>query len=240
MTTEAEFKRLKALAIADPTCEPAMLTALLNTQVYVHVPLSATPERTHLVCWDRPDGLRVIPFFSDLAGATAANGPTTRIAQILGRDLFRAAPGATFMLDPNETSLTLYPEEVSALLDEGRAIVVSPSFHAPDLDLSAPEADDRWLLTTAAGALDGLSEAKRVHLAAARPGASDGPADRLLVIVCVPSPFAERAARAIGMALQASGRDPRLPVDLTTYGPDEVSPRRQAAELDQGWTLELS
>lgn len=43
----------------------------------------------------------------------------------------------------------------------------------------------------------------------------------LLAVVAVPHAFAERVARAVALALQTNDREPRLPVDLSSYEPAE-------------------
>jgi hypothetical protein len=239
VSAESTFKRLKAEAIRDPAREPAMLSALLSTPVYVHLPVSDDSGKTRLVCWDRPDGLRVIPFFSDAAAAMAANGASTRVGCVRGGELFASAPGATFMLDPNGESMTLYPEEIAALLAGEAGLVAPIAAEGPDLELSPPTAADRWLMDRLARALDDVPEVRRVHLAEARPRGARTSADRLLVIVAVPSVHAERAARAASIAVQVAFEEPRLAIDLTTYDPDAGLGARQVQGLERAWTREL-
>lgn len=50
---------------SDSTREPAFLTGLLVAPLFVHLPLSDDSGRIRLVQFVRPDGLAVIPVFSD-------------------------------------------------------------------------------------------------------------------------------------------------------------------------------
>lgn len=121
MTSTAELQRLISLSVADPRHEPDFLRALLTARLYVHLPLKPSSRALQLVCFTRPDGLTVIPVFTDEGKAAVAAQGAVRVGQVRGWDLFMSAPGATFMLDPNDVSTTLYPEEILALLSDGSA-----------------------------------------------------------------------------------------------------------------------
>lgn len=239
MTTVIELERLKQQALADPRCEPAYLRALLGATLYAHAPISDDSGRLHFLMFTRPDGLTVIPVFTDLASARDAAGGVARVVAVPGRTLLEATRGAVLMIDPNEVGMTLYPEEIAPLLDDGRAAIAPVAAEGPDLELQAPEPGDAWLLDLVTSGLAGITEAERVHLAAARPKGSDGEADRLLVIAVVPSALAERVSRALAVALSDARRIPRLPVDLATYTPEEALGASMDGGLRVAWTREL-
>jgi hypothetical protein len=112
MTTPEQLARLQARAIENPMEEPAFFQALLTAVLYVHLPLSDDSGKVRLICFTRPDGITVIPVFSDDVKAHAAARGAARVVAVVGRELFESAPGATWMLDPNDVSCTLYPEEI--------------------------------------------------------------------------------------------------------------------------------
>lgn len=239
VTTATDLEQLRAKAEADPREEAAFLRALLSATLFAHLPKSDDSGRMHLVMFRRPNGLSVIPVFTDLPKAQAAAGGHVRIAQVPGRELLEATRGATLMLDPNDVSMTLYPEEVVALLDDGRAAPAPVAFDAPDMEmLPAHIHRDAWLLDLLETALAPIESVQRIHLVAARPRGTDGPADRLLVILAAPPVSVERAARAIAVALEGSPQIPWLPLDLTSYLADEPLPPPIEQGLAHAWTRE--
>lgn len=240
MTTATELERLKQQALADPRREAAYLRALLDATLYAHAPVSDDSGRQHFLMFTRPDGLRVIPVFTGLGPARVAARNAARVVSLHGRTMFEATRGAILMLDPNEVSMTLYPEEIAALLDEGRAAIAPVAAEGPDLELQEPEPGDAWLMDVVATGLKPVTEVLRVHLAAARPKGSEGEADRLLVIAVVPAALAERASRAIAVALHGAGRMPRLPIDLATYAPEEALGASMDSGLRVAWTREIA
>lgn len=218
MTTTAELKRLIELSVADPRQEPAVLRALLDARLYVHLPLSDDSPMLRLVCFTRPDGLTVIPVFTDVDKANAAAQGAVRIGTVRGRELFISAPGATFMLDPNDVSTTLYPEEVAALLASNEAAIAPTVIAHEPIGISPARPEDRWVGALVAGAVRGIATVDRVYLFQAHIGGSVEPTG-LLAVVAVPVAGAERAARAAALALKKSERVPRLEIDLTTFDP---------------------
>jgi len=233
MTTEAEFKRLMAQAIDDPTLEPALLHALLDAPLYVHLPLYDESTALRLVCFTRPDGLKVIPFFSDADKAYRAAGAAARVACVSGRELFEAAPTATFMLDPNDTSMTLYPEETAALLS-GLATTAPAVGHTGPVDVIPAGSEADRLAELLASALEPIAEAACAHVVRQAHTPTDRPA--LIAVIAVPDALAERAARALAMEIKRSGSPPDAVVDLTTYDPAGGPPEwLQGPEFDPRW-----
>jgi hypothetical protein len=237
---ESAFQRLMKRAQQDARLEPEMLRAMLDARLYALLPVSDDSGRTQLICFTRPDGVSFIPFFSDDVKARASAGTAARVVALSGRDLLDATRGATLVLDPNDTNMTLYPEEVAALLDAGQATVAPVAVEGPSLELSAPEAGDRWVLDCLRRALGSVDGAVRVHLAAARPmGSTDG-ADRLLALVAAPESADERVARALAIAVSIAPEELRLPLDLTIYRPGGALSVVQAAGLERAWSAELT
>ena len=65
MVAEAELKRLPSEAMTDPSREPAFLRALLAAPLFALVPLVEEPGRLRLVTFVTPEGLTVMPLFTD-------------------------------------------------------------------------------------------------------------------------------------------------------------------------------
>lgn len=156
--------------------------------------------------------------FSDRGKAERAAQGAVRIGVVGARELFASAPGATFMLDPNDTTTTLYPEEVDALLRGDPPPIAPVAASVSDTALSPPDPDDEWLGDLIGRALGAIGEVKAVHLALGHVAGARDPTT-FLAIVAVDEKHAERVARAVAVALQASPRTLRLPVDLTVYAP---------------------
>jgi hypothetical protein len=142
------------------------------------------------------------------------------------------------MLNPNDTSTVLYPEEIAALLDSGFVAPVPIPAEGPALEVLSPELGDAWLLDVLAKALSPIQEVACLYLAGARPIASDGPADRLLVVVDAPENVAERVARAITLAISRTHRNPRLPLDLSIGLPGSSVEGLSDSCLRYSWTRE--
>lgn len=238
MTTQAELKRLLELSVADPRHEPEFLRALLPATLYVHLPLAKSGRKLHLICFTRPDGLTVIPIFSDHTKAQAAAQGVVRVGTVRGWELFMSAPGATFMLDPNDTSTTLYPEEITALLSDGFAAVAPTSIPDAPVEVSPALPEDAWVGALAVAAVEPIETVEAVHLVHAHMAGSADPTG-LLVVVAAPRAFAERAARAVALALEGASRKPRLPVDMTSYESGDPPAWVGDAALAPMWTRRL-
>ncbi|GGZ57573.1 hypothetical protein GCM10008101_08950 [Lysobacter xinjiangensis] len=240
MTTVIELERLKQQAIADPRCEGAYLRALLSATLYVHPPRSDDSGRLRFLTFTRPDGLTVIPAFSHVGAARMAGGNAARVASTRERALFEGTRGAVLMLDANEVGTTLYPEEIAALLDGGRAAPAPVALDCHEgFELLPASGRDSWLLELLASALQPVEAVERVHLAAACSPAGTGEADRLVAIVAALRAHAERAARAVAVALESTPRAPRLSLDLVTHDPGDAFPPELVGNVEQGWTREL-
>jgi bifunctional DNase/RNase len=114
-----EAARTTATPAQAKNAEEAFFKALLESTVYVHVPVEPMPlNRMRFVQFIRPDnGQTVLPFFSDRAEAETVARNKFHMVSIIGRRLFELTRGVTLMLNPNVDQVALYPAEIDALLD---------------------------------------------------------------------------------------------------------------------------
>jgi len=114
-----EAARTTATPAQAKNAEEAFFKALLESTVYVHVPVEPMPlNRMRFVQFIRPDnGQTVLPFFSDRDEAETVARNKFHMVSIIGRRLFELTRGATLMLNPNVDQVALYPAEIDALLD---------------------------------------------------------------------------------------------------------------------------
>jgi SseB protein N-terminal domain/SseB protein C-terminal domain len=219
-----ELTHLLLRAQQDKGAEPTFFYALLEALVYAHAPLHDDTGRIRLIQFARPDGLTVLPFFSDEVQAQAASGPGIRVLKMTGRDLMEATRGATLMLNPNGVNCTLYPEEVAALLDQGRmATIEKVQVDEHSVLIDPPTAAATWLvdpLRILYGRLDFVRAAYLVEFSA--PENPDQAV--LLIAMAVPRKEAERAARATITAIQPACESRRMDVDLVAFEPDGDPP----------------
>ena len=209
-------------AITNPSDEPAFLRALLDAELYVHRPEGDDDDRLRIVQFNRPDGLQVIPVFTDLFKARAASSPSVEIVGLKGRVLFEATRDATFMLNPNDTTCTLYPEEIADLLS-GRPVARAPiAGNAAGVEVEPANDDDLWIGQLACGALKPIEAVTALYQLKAHTGAAGPPA--ALLVIGVPEQHAERAARAIGARLEANAHRLNCAVDLTVFDPSKPPP----------------
>lgn len=205
-------------SIADPAREPEFLLGLLDAPVFFHLPLSDDSGRIRLLQFRRPDGLTVIPIFSDHDRARHAAQGNARVASAPGRELLEATRGATLMLDPNDTNCTLYPEELAALLDEGVALPAPPRAPASTPELVAAGEAYQWVARLVAEAVEGIAQVRAVWLAK-RVDVPAGSPPVLVAILGVAPAHAERAVRALGLTLASRVRRGEFTLDATAVDP---------------------
>ena len=117
-----DFITLLTESASDPTKEPEVLRAMLDAPLYAHIPLSVDSSRLRFIQFIRPDdGRTVLPIFSERSKAYEAAPGDVRVICMPGRELLTMTLGATLMLDPNHRDCVFYPEEMEALLRDGRA-----------------------------------------------------------------------------------------------------------------------
>jgi hypothetical protein len=210
-------------AIRNPAEEPAFFRALLDAELFIHRPHDDDADLLRIVQFDRPDGLRVIPTFTDLAKARAASGAGVEIVALNGRVLFDATRGATLMINPNDNGCTLYPEEIADLLS-GRPIAQAPvAGHATGVNVEQADESDLWIGRLAARAIEPSGLVTALYQLKGRVDGQARPAMTLLVIA-VAQQHAERAAHAIGACLRNHADRVQVVVDLTAYDPREPLP----------------
>lgn len=190
----------------DSRHEAALLQKLLTVALYVHSPLGPRTGRLNFCMFDRPDGLRVIPVFTDIKKAKKAGRGRVVSVPIQGRALFEATRGATLMINPNDVSCTLYPEEIDGLLESG-AVAHVASFtvgEEEEVRIGAPTTPSDALAACLAQTLSGLHVAERAYLGEAHWRGRE-PALAWFVAVVAPTHHGERISRAIATALNAIG-----------------------------------
>ena len=217
-------------AIADKGAEPAFFRALLEATVYVHAPRQDHSGRLRFIQFATPEGLTVLPFFSDEAQAKDAAGANATVVVLLGRQLFELARGATFMLNPNTVRCTLYPEEVTALLDRGEVAILE-RIEAGERQFRISSLDEvpTWLIDRLIPVFAGLHCVSAAY--AVEIGGLDTPERGLLIVVAVQKRDAERVARATTTELQAYAEELQQSVDLTAFEPGDMPDWLAAAEV---------
>jgi hypothetical protein len=212
-------------ALDDKRHVAAFLRAILEATVYAHVPRSDDSGRIRLIQFTRPDGITVIPFFSELEQAETAVGNAAKVIALSGRDLFEATRGATLMLNPNEVSCTLFPEEIVALLDRNEVAVINREVTTEERQIlvSVPFRPPQWLTVGASNVLRTFAGVTSAYLVEVRE--AETPGDETLVIAIGVGPvLAERVARAVVTAIQPRCVAERLPVDVTVFDPEQPVP----------------
>jgi hypothetical protein len=219
-----QLNALLTQSLEDKTAEPAFFRAMLDATVYAHAPLSDDSRKLRLIQFTRPDGLTVLPFFSDSKQATAATGNAVRVVPLLGRVFLEATRGATLMLNPNGIHCTLYPEEVAALLDNGEvAMVERLDVTKESFQFRAPERPSAWLIDPLVALFAQLACVEAAYLIEIRsPGDINHPG--LLVALAAPKPDSERAVRASVTLVQPLCRGLGVDLDIMSFDPATEGP----------------
>lgn len=227
MTDTEALQRLIAASVADPRREPEFLRALLTATLYLHIAGADRATGTRVIQFDRPDGIRVTPVFTTAERAHVAAGGVVGVGAMIGRELLVATRGHVLMLDPNDTSCTLYPEEIEALLTGGA--MQAPSRYHDEGAIAAVDSVPTQVGPAAIAAVAPIDAIESLTLA--RLGG-----DRYLLIAGVPKVWEERAARAIALALRAHPASTGE-VNFTTFDPTSETPGWYAdAGLTPFWT----
>lgn len=218
--TTVDLEALRAKAIADPRAEPAFFAAMLDARLFAHRPVSDDTGRVRLLQFTRPDGLTVLPVFTSRERAEFAAGGAGRVLEFVGRELFLVTRGAVIMVDPNDESCTLYPEEIDLLLRQASVPAVA-TFVAGD--------DEPYRIATKDAVSDRLTELLRQILSSLSyiSGAylfervdQFGASPSYLLAIDVECGMAERAARAVAVGLQQLSFAEDAIVDILTYDKD--------------------
>lgn len=216
---KADLEALRSQAIADPRSEATFFAALLDARLFAHRPISDDSGRVRLLQFTRPDGLTVLPAFTSRARAEFAAGSGARVLEFVGRDLFLLTRGAVIMLDPNDESCTLFPEEIEMLLRQGRVPDVATVNVGDDgpYQIAADEAVPDQLAQSLRLILSGVPYIRAAYLFQRIVG-SEAVATYLLALDVEPA-SAERAARAMAVGMQTSFALDAV-IDILTYEKD--------------------
>lgn len=220
--TSDELDRLMQESLADKTAEPAFFRALLDATVYAHAPREGHSERLSLIQFTTPEGRLVLPFFSDKAQAEAAGGPTVVIVKLKGRRLFELTRGATLMLNPNGINCTLYPEEITALLDLNEVAIVDRfEVNEESLWIGPVSAGHEWLTDLLIPLFANMGCVEAAYMAETAPSATP---DRrgLLIAFSAPAKDAEHVIRAAVTEVQLHCQMPERPVDIASFEPGKM------------------
>lgn len=212
-----------AEARLDSRKEEAFFRALLNATVYAHVPKTAPPaNRMQFVQFRRPDNDQLtLPIFSDGPKATIASAGNVGVVSMSGRRLLELTFGATLMIDPNDDGVTLYPSEVSALL-EGRPLarVASECLHeSGPLRVREPTPLPTRLIDYLSGHFKMDPHIHAAYLSEVERSESSGEAFFLITVIADPQ-LAEPIARAFGQLFENDRPESRLPVTFAFQPPD--------------------
>lgn len=214
-----QLERLMQLAVEDRREEAAFFRALLDAIVYAHAPLSDDSRRMRLIQFIRPDGLTVLPFFTDLAKAQFAARSAARIVELTGRQLLTITRGATLMLNPNDTHCTLYPEEVDALLTTGVVATMQQlELGGSQVAIGPPESRPAWVVEALTALFQRLPSVETAYMVEMWP--PEDPTQVSLVIAIGVTPTeAERVTRAAIIQIQPRCEELDVAIDLTTFNP---------------------
>lgn len=200
--------------------------ALLDATVYAHVPVDAPPGRKGFMSFRHPrDGVTMVAFFTTEQRAQHATEGVARVVGTNGRAFMQATRGAVLALNPQDAlSCVLYPEEVAALLDEGRMAGVQKLQLNGDTMVIGP-LDDRpdGLVGVVAAVLSELPFVEIAYLLSCQARASSEPGSVVLAIGCK-TQFAERAARALAAALQRKAEQLDVVLDVMPIDPSKPPP----------------
>lgn len=213
-----------AQALADPQDEAMFFRALPSGVLYVHAPISDDSPRLRLIQFFRPDGLMVLPVFTSRDKAELATGATARVLEFVGHELIAITYGTTWMIDPNDRSCTVYPEELAQLAQERDLPLVEPKhvLGAPS-SVGLVPAPPQGLLQTLERLYGGLPVVQAAYLLQ-RLGGEPPVLEGLLIVLCIAPAHAERAVRATVLALQELDPHGFATVDLMDFDPSEAVP----------------
>jgi hypothetical protein len=224
VVTPKELERLMQVAVEDKREEPAFFRALLDAIVYAHAPVSDDSRRLRLIQFLRPDGLTVLPFFTDRTKAQFAARSAARIVELTGRQLLTITRGVTLMLNPNDTHCTLYPEEVEALLTTGGVATVEKlELDERQIGVRSPESHPAWLGEALITLFQRLPSVETAYMIETWPAENPSQVSLVIAIGVMPAE-SERVARAAITQIQPRCEGLDVAIDLTTFDPVEGFP----------------
>lgn len=225
MISERELERRLELARQNRELEPAFFRCLLDARVYAHAPVSDDHPRLRLLQFRHPDGFLAVPFFTSLEKARPPTGISAKIVPLQGRQFLQLTHGAAVMLNPNDGGCVLYPEEIAALLERRTVAHVEkfdPAAQTPFFVMEECE-PPAWLVSALITLYEGLPFVEVAYILNVAPSEHPGQ-HTFLIAVGVAKEHAERTARATITALQSAVDKADIPLDLTSFDPDQDLP----------------
>ena len=219
--SNAELERLFEQGLASPIHEDLFFEQLMNSMVYVHVPVSDDSKHVRLIQFQHPDGYDAIPVFTSARRAEKGRPKFVKTLQVPCVDLFSGTRGATLMLNPNDGGPVLYPEEIASLLD-GRALEVfekvPPS--GESMDVRPAQCPPAALIETLRAGAALASFIKEIYVLEKRSTSGGTEEATLLVYMGVEGKHMDRGARHIVSRIQQM--NPRLEsiIDVAVFDAD--------------------
>jgi len=232
MTSAAELADLMERAKADARADAQSFSAFLGPTRHAQVPTAKGPGQARFMTFNRqPDGVSVVPFFTDEARARRSTQGVARVVAMRGRAFLEATRGSTLVLNPQDTPCCfLYPEEVVALLDEGyMADVQERNIDDGGSRVCSPPQVPADLIEIAVAAVRDLAYVDSMYVAGIQQDQHADPT--ILFAVGGDARFAERAARALATVLQRQASKFGTVVDMMHFDPWAPPPWIEALKL---------
>lgn len=170
----------------------------------------------------RPDnGQPVLPFFSDREQCDAAGGESVLSISMSGRRLFELTRGATLMLNPNVDAVTLYPPEITALL-QGRPLGLIIKYRleeAATVQVDVPSVGTAVLERLLRDLFQREGSVRSAFLTEVKSSQKDGDVSLILTIL-VDQAHKERVLHLTALAIKNGEIQLDLPVDVRLLAPD--------------------
>ena len=227
MTTTEELNALLRQALNEPDRVTLFLRAFLEAPAFVLAPLSDDHPRLRFFMYRRPeDGIHFIPLFTDEEKATASAEGQLRVLPGTGRLWLEASRGAVVVINPNDEHCTLYPEEITDLLTNGRVADLDCErlTAARQVWIGDPEAPPAWLISKLQALYRTLPFVEAARLFEMYPE-GDSSKGILTVAITTTKMYEERAARATITSIQSECQTAKLPVDIVVTVSDDRNPQ---------------
>lgn len=220
-----ELDRLIESAANDPGREPELFQNLLNATLYAHTPIGEESERLRFVMFKSPDDRSyVIPVFTDQAKAEFAARGNVRLVEGTGREMFEMTRGATLMINPNDVRCTLYPEEISELLESGTiAPIQKEHFEEGQAQCFKLSKVPSALVKAMKKELPKIQSVELAYVAGLKWRRADRP-DSLMIVLGGCADKEDREARAIATALDRVLQQLNEPVDIVHFDSHQAKP----------------
>lgn len=214
--SESELEYLFERAHSSHFNEAKFYAQLMKAMVYVHVPVSDDSKNVRLIQFRHPSGFDAIPLFTSAHRCALAGFKAVKALRLPCIDLFNATRGATLMINPNDGGPVLYPEEVTALLENGTLETFEKiEQDGGSWDVRLAESPPRRIVDALCTGAASTSFIKHVYLLEKRETDSDEA--MLLVYLGAEPAHLERAARHMIQVLQNLSPRPDTVMDVAVY-----------------------